>query len=80
MVFVVRLNEAGSPDVLGYDDVEAVQPAPGQVRLRHMALALKYAETCLRNDSYPIALPVPMGSEAFGPVKEWGAGVTQVHA
>lgn len=78
MAKAVRFYEAGSPEVLRYEDVEVGQPGPGQVRLRHVAVGLNYADTYFRNGTYPIPLPAGMGVEASGVVQELGAGVTQV--
>jgi NADPH2:quinone reductase len=53
-------------------------PGRGQVRLRHVAVGLNYADTYFRNGTYPIPLPSGMGVEAAGVVEAVGAGVTHV--
>lgn len=78
MAKAVRFHEAGGPDVLRYEDVEVGKPGPGQVRLRHVAVGLNYADTYFRNGTYPIPLPNGMGVEASGVVQELGDGVTHV--
>ncbi len=78
MAKAVRFYEAGSPDVLRYEDVEVGKPGAGQVRLRHVAVGLNYADTYFRNGTYPIALPNGIGVEASGVVQELGEGVTHV--
>ena len=39
MAKAVQFYEAGGPEVLRYEDVEVGDPGPGQVRLRHVAVA-----------------------------------------
>ncbi|HXE21746.1 MAG TPA: quinone oxidoreductase [Rhodoferax sp.] len=78
MVKAVRFYESGTPEVLRYEDVEVGEPGPGQVRLRHVAVGLNYADTYFRNGTYPIPLPNGMGVEASGVVQAVGPGVTNV--
>lgn len=66
MAKAVRFYETGGPDVLRYEDVEVGEPGPGQVRLRHVAVGLNYADTYFRNGTYPIPMPNGMGVEASG--------------
>jgi len=78
MAKAVRMHETGGPEVLRYEDVEVGKPGPGQVRLRHVAVGLNYADTYFRNGTYPVPLPSGMGVEAAGVVQELGEGVTNV--
>src|SRR5580765_491209 len=78
MAKAVRLYETGGPEVLRYEPVEVGQPGPGQVRLRHVAVGLNYADTYFRNGTYPIPLPAGIGVEAAGVVQAVGPGVDQV--
>lgn len=78
MEHAIRFYEAGSPDVLRYEKVEVGAPGQGQVRLRHQAVGLNFADTYFRNGTYPIALPNGIGVEAAGIVEELGPGVTNV--
>lgn len=78
MAKAVRFYETGGPEVLRYEDVEVGEPGPGQVRLRHVAVGLNYADTYFRNGTYPIPLPNGMGVEASGVVEAVGEGVTNV--
>ncbi|QDL36808.1 quinone oxidoreductase family protein [Rhodoferax sediminis] len=80
MAKAVRFYEAGAPEVLRYEDIEVGEPGPGQVRLRHVAVGLNYADTYFRNGTYPIPLPNGMGVEASGVVQAVGPGVTNVVA
>lgn len=56
MVRAVRFYETGGPDVLRYEEVDVGEPGPDQVRLRHVAVGLNYADTYFRNGTYPLAL------------------------
>ena len=57
MAHAVRFQRAGGPEVLRYEAVEVGDPGPGEVRLRHVAVGLNYADTYFRNGTYPIPLP-----------------------
>lgn len=78
MAHAIRFHEAGGPEVLRYESVEVGDPGPGQVRLRHVAVGLNYADTYFRNGTYPIPLPAGIGVEAAGVVQAVGPGVDQV--
>ena len=79
MTHAVRFTKAGGPEVLRYEAVEVGEPGPGQVRLRHVAVGLNYADTYFRNGTYPIPLPAGMGVEGAGVVQALGAGVDNVN-
>jgi NADPH2:quinone reductase len=74
----VRFNEAGAPDVMYLEYIEVGEPAAGQVRVRHIAVGLNYADTYFRDGTYKIALPNGMGVEASGVVDAVGEGVSNV--
>jgi NADPH2:quinone reductase len=78
MAKAVRMYQTGGPEVLRYEDVEVGNPGPGQVRIRHVAVGLNYADTYFRNGTYPVPLPAGMGVEASGVVQAVGDGVTNV--
>lgn len=74
----IRFYETGGPEVLRLEDVEVGNPGPGEVRLRHVAVGLNFADTYFRNGTYPIPLPAGMGVEAAGVVEAVGEGVSTV--
>ena len=78
MAQVVRFYETGGPEVLRFEEVEVGDPGPGEVRLRHVAVGLNYADTYFRNGTYPIPMPNGMGVEAAGIVAAVGEGVSHV--
>jgi NADPH:quinone reductase len=78
MAKAIRMNQTGGPEVLHYEDVEVGDPEPGQVRIRHLAVGLNFADTYFRSGIYPVPLPSGMGVEAAGVVQAVGEGVNNV--
>ncbi|MCP3712960.1 quinone oxidoreductase [Paraburkholderia sp. CNPSo 3274] len=78
MAKAIRFYETGSPEVLRYEDIQVGEPGPGQVRLRHEAVGLNFADIYFRTGLYPAALPSGIGTEAAGVVEAVGPGVTSV--
>ena len=78
MAKAVRMHQTGGPEVLRIEDVDVGNPGPGQVRLRHVAVGLNYADTYFRNGTYPIPVPNGIGVEAAGVVQAVGQGVSNV--
>ncbi|MCA8324735.1 quinone oxidoreductase family protein [Burkholderia cepacia] len=78
MAHAVRFHETGGPDVLRWEAVDVGDPGAGQVRLRHEAVGLNFADTYFRSGLYPVPLPAGIGVEAAGVVDAVGHGVTNV--
>jgi NADPH2:quinone reductase len=78
MAKAVRFHVPGGPEVLRLEDVAVGEPGPGQVRVRHVAVGLNYADTYFRNGTYPIPTPNGIGVEAAGVVTGLGEGVTSL--
>ncbi len=78
MAQAIRIHETGGPEVLRVEEVAVGEPGPGQVRLRHVAVGLNFADTYFRTGMYPMPLPAGMGVEAAGVVEAVGDGVTNV--
>lgn len=76
MAKAILFDRIGAPDVLYSTNVAVAAPGPGQVRLRHVAVGLNYADTYFRDGTYPIPLPSGIGVEGAGLVEELGPGVT----
>jgi NADPH:quinone reductase len=74
----IRMHQTGGPDVLRFEEVAVGNPGPGQVRLRHEAVGLNFADTYFRTGLYPVPLPNGIGVEAAGVVEAVGEGVTNV--
>lgn len=75
---VVRFHETGGPEVLQLASAPVGRPGPGQVRIRHVAIGLNFADTYFRSGIYPVPLPSGIGNEAAGVVEEVGEGVTGI--
>ncbi|MGT2471857.1 quinone oxidoreductase family protein [Paraburkholderia terrae] len=78
MAKTIRFHETGGPEVLRYEDVEVGEPGPGQVRIRHEAVGLNFADIYFRTGLYPAPLPSGIGTEAAGTVVSVGPDVTNV--
>ena len=76
----IRFYQTGGPEVMQWESLEVGQPGPGQVRVRHAAVGLNFADTYFRSGLYPAALPAGMGVEAAGVIEAVGAGVTDFAA
>ena len=66
MAKAIRFYEPGPPDVLRWEAVDVGEPGPGEVRQRHGAVGLNFADTYFRTGLYPAVLPAGMGVEAAG--------------
>src|SRR4051812_23460287 len=71
----IRFYETGGPEVLHWEALPVGDPGPGQVRIRHAAVGLNFADTYFRSGLYPAALPAGMGVEAAGVIEAVGPGV-----
>jgi NADPH2:quinone reductase len=78
MAYAVRFDKPGGPEVLRGEEAAVGGPGPGQVRLRHEAVGLNFADTYFRTGLYPVPLPSGIGVEAAGVVEAVGEGVTNV--
>lgn len=76
MAKAVRFYETGAPDVLRIEDIDVGEPGPGQVRVRHVAVGLNFADTYFRLGYYPVPVPNGMGVEASGVIVAVGPDVT----
>lgn len=74
----IRFHETGGPEVLRWEDVAVGDPGPGEVRVRHVAVGLNFADTYFRTGYYPVSPPCGIGVEASGVVEAVGEGVTHV--
>ena len=74
----LRFHRTGGPEVLSWEALEVAEPGPGEVRLRHGAVGLNFADTYFRSGLYPAALPAGMGVEGAGVVEAVGPGVEHV--
>lgn len=75
MANAIRFHEIGTPSVMQWEDVEVGEPGAGEVRIRHEAVGLNFADTYFRSGLYPAQLPAGMGVEGAGVIEAVGSGV-----
>ena len=75
----VVLAEYGGPEVLKLRHVEVPEPGPGEVLLRHTAIAVNFHDCYVRSGLYRTLTPpgIP-GLEAVGVVESLGPGVSHL--
>ncbi|KAE8754232.1 zinc-binding dehydrogenase [Paraburkholderia madseniana] len=78
MISVIRITEAGSPDVMKVITGEKTDPAAGQVWLEQEAIGVNYLDVTQRNGAVRIPLPSGLGLEGAGRVAAVGEGVDNV--
>ena len=72
-----RFDRPGGPEVLRFDDVPLPEPGPGEVRIRHTAVALNFRDILVRRAQNAVkAFPSGLGTESAGTIEALGPGVT----
>jgi len=72
----IRVHRHGGPEVLVYQDVDARDPGPGEVRIRNRAIGLNYADVYYRTGEFPApSFPFTPGLEGAGEVVAVAEGV-----
>lgn len=78
------IRELGPPEVMRWEDWEVPPPGEGEVRIRHTAIGVNFADTYHRGGiSHPLKVPsrpCVIGFEAVGFVEGTGDGVTDFNA
>lgn len=78
MTKAIRMHRTGGPEVLSWEEIELPVPAPGEARVRHVAVGLNFIDIYHRTGLYPLPLPSGLGLEGAGVVEAVGAGVGEV--
>ena len=84
MTKTVIVEKLGGPAAMKLIDLDPGKPGPGEVRIRHKAIGVNFADIHYRRGTAPphsmAKLPIPFtpGLEGAGVVEEVGAGVTNV--
>lgn len=74
-----RFYHHGGPEVLRWEDVEVGDPGPGQLRLRHTAVAVNFRDIYVRRSGHgPVSFPSGIGVESAGVVEAIGPDVTGI--
>jgi NADPH2:quinone reductase len=72
-----RFDRHGGPEVLRFEDVPQPEPGPGEVRIRHSAVALNFRDILVRRGQHAVAsFPSGLGTESAGTIEAIGDGVT----
>ncbi len=74
---VIRVNEHGGPEVLGYEEVDVPDLGRSEVRIKLSAAGVNYIDTYQREGIYPMNLPFTLGLEGAGEVEAVGDGVEE---
>jgi NADPH2:quinone reductase len=72
----IVIRALGGPEVLQLEEREVGAPGPGEVKVRHEAIGLNFADTYNRTGLYKVEVPFTPGSEAAGTIQAVGEGVT----
>jgi NADPH:quinone reductase len=80
MPHAIRVHTPGGPDNLKWEEVEAGEPGPGQVRIAQAAAGLNFIDVYHRTGLYPQPLPFIPGVEGAGVVEAVGEGVDELKA
>jgi NADPH2:quinone reductase len=76
-----RFDRHGGPEVLRFEDVPLPAPGPGEVRIRHTAVALNFRDILVRRGQHAVkSFPSGLGTESAGVVEAVGEGVTEFAA
>ena len=76
MSHAIRVHQPGGPEVLRWEEVEVVEPGPGQVRLRQEAAGLNFIDVYHRTGLYPQKTPFTPGVEGAGIIDAVGSDVS----
>src|SRR5918997_3869914 len=71
-----RIYQTGGPDVMRWEETELPSPGPGQVRMRHTAVAVNYRDVAVRNGLHNVQLPSGLGLESAGVIEAIGPDVS----
>src|ERR1041385_541934 len=74
----IRIHETGGPEVMRWEDVELAAPGPGEVRIRHTAVALNFRDVLVRRGQHEAKLPSGLGAESAGVIEAVGPGVSEL--
>ena len=72
------LRQHGGPEVMRGTTCRCPSPAPGEVRIRHTAVALNFRDILVRRGQHAVkSFPSGLGTESAGVIEAVGPGVTE---
>ena len=72
----IRIHKYGPTSVLKWEEIEASDPGPNQVLVRHTAVGFNFADTYYRKGLYKVPdFPATIGIEAAGIIEATGKRV-----
>jgi NADPH2:quinone reductase len=71
----IRFQQIGGPEVMRWEDVPLGPPGPGEVQIRHTAVALNFRDILVRRGQHAAKLPSGLGTESAGVIEAVGPGV-----
>jgi NADPH2:quinone reductase len=74
----LRIHQTGGPENFVWERITVAAPAPGEVRVRNVAVGLNFVDTYFRSGLYPSLLPLITGLEGAGIVDAVGADVHDI--
>jgi NADPH:quinone reductase len=74
----IVIQRHGGPEVLELQELPVPRLKRNEVRVRHRAIGVNFADVYMRTGLYPVTLPAVLGSEAAGVVEEVGSAVGSV--
>jgi NADPH:quinone reductase len=75
---VIRIDQAGGPEVMKLVEMDLGAPGPGEVQVKHHAIGLNYIDVYFRSGLYPQPMPAGIGMEGSGIVTAVGPGAKLV--
>lgn len=78
MTLAVQIRQHGGPEQLQLVNVQAGEPGPDEVRIRHRAIGLNFIDIYHRTGLYPLNLPATIGVEGAGVIEAVGANVSHL--
>ena len=76
----IQVKEPGGPEALSYEDLEIMDPGPGEARVKLAASGVNFIDVYQRTGLYPRETPFVLGLEGAGEVEAVGDGVEEFSA
>jgi len=74
----IVIQRHGGAEVMEWQELPVPRLKRNEVRVRHRAIGVNFADVYARTGLYPVTLPAVLGSEAAGVVEEVGSAVSSV--